>query len=150
MHLNPTYLFLGLVSAALSISSTCAIPLNASPEGSLATRSSIQNKVHAGPVGNLSENKVFVAFYDGFEPHNIDENAIQTEVEHAVKGYLKEKGLATNVSIEMMTWPQTNYVKWFDVSGPGVQGGPLWFERVGSTPKTITWAASGTRWTVAA
>ncbi|KAJ3919625.1 hypothetical protein F5877DRAFT_66417 [Lentinula edodes] len=61
MHLNPTYLFLGLVSAALSISSTCAIPLNvnASPEDSLAitTRAPVQNTVpvnSAGPVGSLA------------------------------------------------------------------------------------------------
>ncbi|KAJ3888646.1 hypothetical protein GG344DRAFT_79573 [Lentinula edodes] len=154
MHLNPTYLFLGLVSAALSISSTCAVPLNASPGDSLATRSSIQNKVPAGPVGGLPENEVYVYFYDGFqsEPNNIDENAIQTKVERTVKGYLRKKGLTTNVCIKIMRWPDTNDVERFDVSGPGVQGGPLWFDRSKSTStaETITWSASGTKWTVAA
>ncbi|KAJ4472388.1 hypothetical protein C8R41DRAFT_592277 [Lentinula lateritia] len=156
MHLNPTYLFLGFVSAALSISSTCAVPLNASPEDSLATRAPVQSivPVNAGPVGSLvmravtAMPEVRVQFYGWRRGVNIDEKAIEAEVEQVVKGYLAKLGLPEEVSIQVLTWPRNNDVERFDVTGPGVEGKQMWFERVGSTSTTRSWEALGTSGTL--
>ncbi|KAJ4491538.1 hypothetical protein C8J55DRAFT_504439 [Lentinula edodes] len=149
MHLNPTYLFLGLVSAALSISSTCAVPLNASPEDSLATRAPVQNTVpvnSAGPVGSLAmrtstrdtepvEAAISLAIR---ETHEVDivfkfpappqrggyvrnSKEVRTKVHKVVEGYWARMRLSGTVLTTLKNCPKHDYVDDFYVSG-SVQG----------------------------
>ncbi|KAJ4472390.1 hypothetical protein C8R41DRAFT_905452 [Lentinula lateritia] len=147
MHLNPTYIFLGLVSAALSISSTCAVPLNASPEDSLATRAPVQNTVlvNAIPVGSLSmrtstrdtepvEAAIRLAIRANVELNVVfkyaaapkrggyvrNTEAVKTEVHKVVEGYWAAKGLQGKVLTTLKNCPQNDYVDHFAVSGSGV------------------------------
>ncbi|KAJ3865285.1 hypothetical protein EV359DRAFT_63304 [Lentinula novae-zelandiae] len=164
MHLNPTYIFLGLVSAALSISSTCAIPLNASSEDSLAitTRAPVQNTVpvnSAGPVGSLAmrtstrdtepvEAAISLAIRENpaVDVHFLiaapskrggyvrNTAAVRTEVQKVVEGYWTEMGLSGKVLTTLKNSPQDDYVDNFHVFGSVRE----YFHRVPTTPTTWT------------
>ncbi|KAH7870891.1 uncharacterized protein C8R40DRAFT_1124304 [Lentinula edodes] len=171
MRLNPTYLFLGLVSAALSISSTCAVPLNVSPRDGLATRAPVQDtvSVNAGPAGSLStrtltqdtESVDAVISLATRENHGVDvvfssaalprskgyvrnTEQVKREVNKVVNGYWKKMGLSGEVITTLKNCPRNDLVDDFIVSGSGVKGKSLFFRRLSPT----LWAHEATIWEV--
>ncbi|KAJ3893750.1 hypothetical protein GG344DRAFT_63478 [Lentinula edodes] len=145
MRFNPTCVFLGLVSAALSVSLTCAVPLNASPEDSLATRAPVQDAVpvnRAGEMGSLAmrtstrdtepvETAISLVIRADYDLHVFFINGtpikhggsvcntkeVEDEVHKVVKGYWAKMRLSGEVSTRLKNCPRNGVVNELEVSG---------------------------------